>query len=156
MSSLRMQFSEGLKEAMRARDQRRVSTLRLILAALKDRDIAARTGGRSTEGVSDEDILQLLQKMVKQRNESIETYEQAGRIDLAEQEREEKAIIESYLPQQLSQAEMEEAVRAVLAEIGASGLKDMGRAMAELKTRFTGRMDFMKASGVVKSVLSGS
>ncbi|NWH09502.1 MAG: GatB/YqeY domain-containing protein [Alphaproteobacteria bacterium] len=154
MSQLRTQFSEGLKEAMRAKDQRRVSTLRLILAALKDRDIAARTGER-TEVVSDEDILQLLQKMVKQRNESIETYEQAGRIDLAELEREEKAIIESYLPKQLSQAEMEEAVRAVLAEIGAAGLKDMGRAMAELKARFTGRMDFMKASGIVKTVLSG-
>ncbi|MBI1238467.1 MAG: GatB/YqeY domain-containing protein [Alphaproteobacteria bacterium] len=155
MSSLRAQFSDGLKEAMRAKDQRRVSTLRLILAALKDRDIAARTDGRN-EGVGEEEVLQLLQKMIKQRTESIETYEKAGRIDLVEQETEEREIIESYLPRQLSASETRAAAEAVIADLGAAGLKDMGRTMTELKTRYAGQMDFGKASAVVKELLSAA
>lgn len=154
MAGLRTQFSDGLKDAMRAKDTRRVATLRLILAALKDRDIAARSEDRS-DGVGEEEILQLLQKMIKQRVESITTYEQAGRVDLAEQEREEKEIIESYLPRQLSDEETVAAVAKVITDIGAAGLKDMGRAMTELKTRYAGQMDFTKASAAVKKSLGG-
>jgi uncharacterized protein len=153
MTGLRTQFSDGLKDAMRSKDQRRVGTLRLILAALKDRDIAARTEEKR-EGVPDDEILQMLQKMIKQRNESIETYEQAGRIDLAEQEREERAIIESYLPKQMDTAEVTDAIRALIDDLGAAGLKDMGRLMAELKTRYAGRMDFAKAGPIVKTMLT--
>ncbi len=155
MTGLRAQFNDNLKEAMKAKDARRVSTLRLILAALKDRDIASRTEDR-TQGVSDEEILQLLQKMIKQRAESVTTYEGAGRVDLAEQEREEIAIIESYLPRQLSPEEVKKAASAVIAEIEAKGLKDMGRTMNELKARYAGQMDFTKASALVKELLTAA
>ncbi len=155
MTGLRAQFNDSLKEAMKAKDARRVSTLRLILAALKDRDIASRTEDR-TQGVSDEEILQLLQKMIKQRAESVTTYEGAGRVDLAEQEREEIAIIESYLPRQLSLDEVKKAASAVIAEIEAKGLKDMGRTMNELKARYAGQMDFTKASALVKELLTAA
>lgn len=151
--SLREQFSEALKESMRAKDARRVSTLRLILAALKDRDIAARTEDR-TQGVTDDEILQMLAKMIKQRVESIDTYRAAGRTDLVQQEEEEKAIIESFMPRQMSAAEVEQAVAAAAAELGATGLKDMGRVMAALKERFAGRMDFSQASALAKAVLT--
>lgn len=149
---LRQRLNDALKTAMLGRDARTVSTVRLILAALKDRDIAARPRGVA-DGVPDEEILQMLQSMMKQRRESIALYEQGGRLELAQQEAEEITIIERFLPAQLSDAEVAEAVDAVVADIGAQGLKDMGRVMAGLKERFAGRMDFTKASGVVKQKL---
>ena len=150
---LRASLSDQLKAAMKAREQRKVSTLRLILAALKDRDIAARANGNA-EGIGDEDILQLLAKMVRQRRESIKLYEQGGRVDLAEREAEEIVIIESFMPRQLDGAELEAAVLEAIKEVGATGLKDMGRAMAALKARYAGRMDFAKASTLVKKKLA--
>lgn len=150
---LRDQLSDALKDAMRAKEKRRTSTLRLILAAIKDRDIAARGQG-NTEGVSDEEILEILSKMVRQRNESIETYEEAGRLELAEQEREEIGIIQDFLPRQMREDEIEEAVNGVVAEIGAGNLKDMGRVMGALKERYAGHMDFGRASALAKQVLS--
>lgn len=150
---LRDKLSADLKDAMRAKDARRVSTLRLILAALKDRDIASRTrpdGG----SISDDEILQMLQAMVRQRKESTAAYEQGGRMDLAQQEQEEIAIIEGYLPRQMSEDEMRVAAQKVIADIGAKGIKDMGKAMAELKTRHAGQMDFAKAAAIVKSLLT--
>jgi uncharacterized protein len=149
---LRQQFNEALKTAMLAKDARTVSTVRLIVAALKDRDIAARPRG-VTDGIPDEEVLQMLQQMVKQRRESITLYEQGGRLELAQQENEEIEIINRFLPKQMSEAEMTEAVKAVIAEIEAKTLKDMGRVMAVLKERFAGTMDFTKASLTVKGQL---
>lgn len=154
---MRTRLSDDTKEAMRSGDRRRLATLRLINAAIKDRDLNAGVDekGQPTgrERISDQDILALLQKMIKQRRESIATYSSAGRGDLVEQEEAEIAIIESYLPRQMSEREAEAAVAAVVKEIGASGLKDMGRAMAVLKERFTGQMDFAKASALLKERL---
>lgn len=149
---LRPQVSEQLKDAMRAKDERAVSTLRLISAAIKDRDIAARSDG-ITDGVSDDEILQLLQKMIRQRQESIKMYEEGGRLELAQQEREEIEIIERFLPQQLSKEEITATVDQVIAETGASGMKDMGPLMAALRKRYAGVMDFGKASAVAKQRL---
>jgi len=151
---LREKFNEALKEAMRAKDQRRVGTLRLINSALKDKDIEARGLGKGP--LSDEEILALLQKMIKQRNDSIEAYEKAGRADLVAQEQEEKQIIEAYLPQQMGPDEVKAAVQAAIASTGAASVKDMGKVMGELKAKFAGRMDFSKANGVVKDLLSGA
>ena len=151
---LRETFNEALKDAMRAEDQRKVGTLRLINSALKDKDIEARGLGKGP--LSDEDILALLQKMIKQRNDSIEAYEKAGRADLVVQEQEEKAIIEAYLPQQMGPDEVKAAVQAAIAATGAASVKDMGKVMGELKGKFAGRMDFSKANGVVKELLSGA
>jgi hypothetical protein len=137
---------------MLARDVRTVSTVRLIVAALKDRDIAARGRGVS-DGISDDEILQMLQQMVKQRRESITLYEQGARLDLAQQEMEEIDIIGRFMPKQMSDAETTAAVGQVLSEIDAKTLKDMGRTMAVLKERFAGRMDFTKASQIVKGRL---
>ena len=149
---LRERLREELKLATLARDQHKLSTLRLILAALKDRDIAARGNGH-TDGVSDDEILQLLTKMVKQRRESIRLYEQGGRIDLAGREAEEIAIIETFLPRQLDADEIAAAIAEVIADVGAKGLKDMGPTMAALKQRYAGRMDFAKAGQLVKQRL---
>jgi uncharacterized protein YqeY len=150
---LRARLGEELKLAMKAKDTRRTSTLRLILAALKDREIAARgDGGPGTIG--DEDVLNMLATMVRQRGESIALYRQGGREDLVRQEEEEAAIISSFLPTQLGEAEIREASQEVTAEVGASGVKDMGRVMAALKERYAGRMDFAKASSVVKALLT--
>ncbi|WP_207461964.1 GatB/YqeY domain-containing protein [Azospirillum sp. SYSU D00513] len=151
---LRTRLNEALKEAMRSKNQRALSTVRLILAALKDRDIAARSRG-VTDGVDETEILSMLQTMIKQRNDSIALYEQGGRLELAEQEREEITVIEGFLPKQMSEEEVAQAVQAAVAETGASGIKDMGRVMAELKARHAGQMDFAKVSGVVKQQLSG-
>lgn len=151
---LRETLNQALKDAMKAKDARRIATLRLILAALKDRDIAARTSGDDRTGIPDTDILALLQTMVKQRRESITMYEKGGREDLAQQEREEIGVIESYLPKQLSDAEIEAAARAAIAEVGAQGIKDMGKAMAVLKAKYTGQMDTAKAAAVLKGLLS--
>jgi uncharacterized protein len=149
---LRAQLSQSLKDAMRAKDERRVSTLRLITAAIKDRDIAARSDG-NTDGISDEEIMQLLQKMIKQRHESIKLYEEGGRMELAEQERDEVTVIESFLPAQLSEEEISREVDRVMTEIGAASVKDMGRLMGLLRERYAGQMDFGRASAVAKSRL---
>ncbi len=138
---------------MKAKDSRRASALRLIMATLKDRDIAARGKGQR-EGIADDDILGMLQTMIRQRRESIAAYEQGGRLDLAQQEREEITIIEEFMPAQLDAEEMRRAIEEEIAEIGATGLKDMGPTMAALKAKYAGRMDFAKASGVVKELLA--
>lgn len=150
---IRDRINSALKEAVKAQDKVRMSTLRLVNAAIKDRDIAGRTAGRP-DGVSDAEVLELLTKMIKQRRESAETYENAGRLDLAEGERSEVEVISEFLPRQLDDSEMERACSEVVKEIGAEGLKDMGRTMADLKQRYAGQMDFAKASGVVKRLLS--
>ncbi len=149
----RTRLNEALKEAMKAKDKRATSTLRLILAALKDRDIAARGRGKS-DGVDDDEILDLLQKMVRQRHDSIEMYQKGNRQDLVEKEQGEIEIIEHFLPKQLTDEETQAAVQDVVAELDASSIKDMGRVMGALKTRYAGRMDFGKASGLVKARLS--
>lgn len=151
---LRTRLNEALKEAMRAKNQRAVSTVRLILAALKDRDIAARSRG-VMDGIDEAEMLSMLQSMIKQRGESIKMYEQGGRPELAEQEREEIAVIEGFLPKQMSDEEVAAAIKAVVGDIGATSIKDMGKVMAELKTRHAGQMDFAKAGPAVKQQLSG-
>lgn len=151
---LRETLNQALKDAMKAKDARRTATLRLILAALKDRDIAARTDAADRTGIPDTDILAMLQTMVRQRRESITAYEQGGRLDLVEQEKEEIAIIETFLPQQLSEAEVEAAAKSAIAEVGAQGIKDMGKAMAVLKAKYVGQMDFAKAAAVLKGLLT--
>ncbi|UUX51560.1 GatB/YqeY domain-containing protein [Nisaea acidiphila] len=150
---MRAAFNDALKEALKEKDQCAVSTIRLILAALKDRDIAARGNGK-TEGIGEDEILGMLQTMLKQRNESIRMYEQGGRLELAEQEKAEMDVIRRFMPQQLDEAEMNAAVESVVKEIGAKELKDMGRTMAALKEQYAGRMDFSKASGLVRQMLA--
>jgi uncharacterized protein YqeY len=151
--TLRDKLNASLKEAMRAKDTRALSTLRLILAALKDRDIASRE--KSVDGrIGDDELLQMLQSMVKQREESIAMYEQGGRLELAEQENGEIEVIRRFLPEQLSEAEIRDAVEAIITELDASSLKEMGKVMGELRARYPGRMDFGKASGMVKQALS--
>ena len=149
---LRDDINNALKEAMKAREERRVSTLRMVNAAIKDRDIEARGAGK--ERATDDEILQLLQKMIKQRNDSIEQFDKAGRTDLSTQEREEKEIIESYLPQQMNADEVRAAAKAAVAAVGAASVKDMGKVMTELKGKYAGRMDFSKANAVVKELLT--
>lgn len=149
---LRPLVSQQLKDAMRAKDERAVSTLRLISAAIKDRDIAARSDG-ITDGVSDDEILQLLQKMIKQRQESIKMYEEGGRLELAQQERDEIEIIERFLPKQLSEDEITAAVDKTISDLGAGSMKDMGPLMVALRKRYAGVMDFGKASATAKSRL---
>lgn len=151
---MRQRLNEALKSAMKARNERAVSTLRLILAALKDRDIAARSKGNH-DGIDEAEILQMLQTMVKQREESIALYEKGGRLELAQQEQEEIDIIRGYLPKQLSDEEIARAVKEVVAELGAANLKDMGRTMAALRERYAGQMDFAKASAQIKARLGG-
>jgi hypothetical protein len=150
---LRERFNEEMKSAMKAKAQRRLSTTRMIMAAVKDRDIAARTE-TSREGVSDDDILVLLAKMIKQREESALTYDAGGRPELAEAEREEIAIIREFMPRQLSDEEAREAVKDAIAETGAASVKDMGKVMAALKSRYSGQMDFAKAGPLVKELLT--
>ena len=149
---LRDDINNALKDAMKSGDKRRVSTLRLVNSALKNADIEAR--GQSKPALSDDDLLSLLQKMIKQRQESVELYEKGGRAELAEQEREEIAIITAYLPQQMSEAETKAAIAGVVKDVGAAGMKDMGKVMAALKERYAGKMDFSKASAAVKEQLS--
>lgn len=151
---LRTRFNESLKESMRAKDARAVSTIRMILAGLKDRDIAARSRG-VMDGVDEGEILTLLQGLIKQRNESAVMYDQGGRPELAEKEREEITVIEGFLPKQMSEDEVTAAIAGIVTELGAASIKDMGRVMAELKARHAGQMDFAKAGGLVKQTLSG-
>lgn len=149
---MRDDINDSLKAAIKAQDKRRVGTLRLINAAIKDRDIAARTNGK--DAVSDAEILEILAKMVKQRRESAATYDEAGRPELAAQELEEITIIEDFLPRQMDDEATAAAVKEVVAEIGAESLKDMGRTMAALKERYPGEMDFRKANQIVKDLLT--
>ncbi|VAW14414.1 Transamidase GatB domain protein [hydrothermal vent metagenome] len=149
---LRDDINETLKTAIKSQQKRRVATLRLVNAAIKDRDIAARTTGTG-EGVDDGQVLDILAKMVKQRRESEKIYEEAGRAELATQEAEEIEIIQEFMPKQLSEDEMRAAVAEIVGEIEAKSLKDMGRTMAALKERYAGRMDFSKAGAMVKDVL---
>ena len=149
---LRARINDALKGAMKSKKPEVVSALRLILAALKDRDIAVRTKG-NLEGISDDEILSMLQSMIKQRRESIEIYEKGGRPELAEREAAEIETIQQFLPEQMPDDDVLEAVTSVIVEIDAKDLKDMGRTMGTLKERFAGRMDFSKASQVVKAQL---
>ena len=148
---LRDEINNALKEAMKAGDKRRVSTLRLINAEILKRETSA--AERVT--LTDPEILDVMGKMIKQRQESLDIYEKAGRTDLATQEREEIAIISAYLPKQLSDIEAGEAISALIRELEAATLKDMGRTMTALKERFSGRMDFSRASAMVKNLLAG-
>lgn len=154
---LRTRFSDDLKLAIKAKDARRVSTLRLILAAVKDREIAARTGATVAEARSEDmpeaEIVGILAKMIKQRQESAKAYADAGRADLAGQERGEIAVIEEYLPRQLSEPEVKRAIAEAIAATGASSVRDMGRVMAALKQRHTGQMDFARAGAAIKAAL---
>jgi uncharacterized protein len=149
---LRNGINTDLKEAMKAHDARRVSTLRLVNSALKNADIEARGQGRGP--LSDDELRSLLQKMIKQRQESVELYEKGGRPELAQNERAEIAIISAYLPKQMSDAEAQAAITAVIKDVGAASMKDMGKVMAALKQRHAGELDFSKASGIVKGLLS--
>ncbi len=150
---LREQIDEALKSAMKAKDQKlRVATLRLITAAIKDRDIAARAEDRCC-GVTEDEILGILSKMVKQREDSAQAYETGSRLDLAEQERAEIEIVKEFLPRQLTDEEITTVVSGVISELGASGLKDMGKCMGALKERYAGAMDFGRAGAVMKKVL---
>ena len=148
---MRDELAKSLNEAVKSKDKRRVCTLRLINAAIKDRDIANRGSGK--DPVSKDDIRLILAKMVKQREESAQIYEEGNRLDLAEQEREEIEIIRSFLPKQLDETKVKTACQQVINEIGADGLRDMGKCMSTLKERFAGQMDFAKASGIVKEML---
>jgi uncharacterized protein YqeY len=150
---LRDDINNSLKAAMKAKDERRISTLRLVNSTLKNADIEARGQGKGPLG--DDELLALLQKMVKQRNESIELYEKGGRADLAQQEREEIAIIAAYLPKPMSEDEVKAAIAQAIQETGAVGMKDMGKVIAALRSKHAGRMDFAKASALVKAALSG-
>ena len=150
---LREKLTEAMKDAMRAKDQASLGTIRLIIAKLKDVDIAARTEA-SREGIADDKILSMMQGMIKQRNESIALYEKGGRADLAEKEKAEIAVIERFLPQQMDEAAVEAAVREAIAAAGATSVKDMGGVMAALKSKYAGQMDFAKASAAVKKTLS--
>ena len=151
---MREELNAAVKSAMKAGDKARLSTLRMMTSAIKDKDIAARTG-EPTTGVSDAEIVDLFAKQVKSREDSARLYDEGGRPELAAKEREEIAVIREFMPRQMDEAEAKAAIVALVAELGASGPKDMGRVMAALKERFAGKMDFAKASGLVKAVLVG-
>src|SRR5919112_4290150 len=148
---MRERFTQDLKDAMKAGDKRRLATVRLVQAALKDKDIEARGAGKGQ--ATDEEILGLLQKMIKQRQESLAIYEQNNRPELAQQEREEAEVIASFLPKQMDDAETRAAIEAAIAETGAASMKDMGKVIGALRGRYAGRMDFGRASGLVKEML---
>jgi hypothetical protein len=152
--SLRAQLTDAMKEAMKNKDAKRLATVRLMLAALKDRDIAARSE-TSRELLGDDEILTLLAKMIKQREESATAYDTGNRPELAAGEREEIAIIRSFMPAQMDEAALKDAVAKTIAEVGAASIKDMGKVMAVLKERYAGQMDFSKASAATKDALSG-
>ena len=150
---VRDDINNALKEAMKARDARRVSCLRLMNAAIQDKDIEARGTGKNA--LADDELLGLFQKMIKQRQESAELYDKGGRRDLSQAERDEIAIIASYLPKQMSEGEMKAAIDGAIKETGAAGMKDMGKVIGALKAKHAGKMDFAKASGMVKGLLAG-
>ncbi|WP_292291595.1 GatB/YqeY domain-containing protein [Marivita sp.] len=150
---LRTRITTSIKKAMRDKDSARLSTLRLINAAIKDRDIAARGEGKE-DGVADDEVLAIMGKMVKQRKDTAKTYEEAGRLDLAERELAEIGVIEEFLPRKLSDEEVRAAVDAAVVETGASSIRDMGRVMGALKAKYTGQMDFGAVGPMVKDRLS--
>ena len=150
---LREQINEAVKGAMKAQEKLKLSTLRLVNAAIKNADIEAQMAQKPA--LTDDDILGVLQKLIKQRQDSVAAYEQGGRKELADQERAEIEVIKAFLPQQLSEAEAKEAIAAAIKETGAVGMKDMGKVMAALRARHVGRMDFGKASALVKALLAG-
>lgn len=150
---LRDDINNAVKDAMRAKDERKLSTLRMVNSTLKNSDIEAR--GQGKPPLSDEDILGVLQKMIKQRQESVELYVKGGREELANQEREEIAIITAYLPKQMSDDEVKAAIASAIKETGAAGMKDMGKVIGVLRGKYAGQMDFGKASGLVKAALAG-
>jgi uncharacterized protein len=150
---LRDDINNAVKEAMKAKEERKLSTLRMVNSSIKNADIDAR--GQGKPPLSDADLLGLFQKMIKQRQESIELYDKGGRAELAAQEREEIAIIAAYLPKQMSEDDVKKAISAVIAETGAAGIKDMGKVIGVLKGKYAGQMDFAKASGLVKAALTG-
>ncbi len=149
---LRARLSEALKTALKAKDDRTVSAVRLIVSAMKDRDIAARPA--RMDGITDDEILGMLQGMIKQRNESIALYRQGNRLDLVATEQAEIDVIETFLPTQMDDAAIAAAARQAIAEVGAAGVKDMGKVMAAMKAKFAGQMDFGKASATVKGLLA--
>jgi uncharacterized protein len=148
---MRERLNRALQDAIKDRDRIRTATLRLINVAIRDRDVEARAKGR--DGVSDEEILGILSKMIQQREESSAGYEESGRVELAQQERDEIDVIRSFLPEQMPEEQMRDACEAVVSEVGAQGLRDVGKCMGTLKRRYPGRMDFGKASRVVKDIL---
>src|SRR6202048_3636450 len=150
---LRDDINNAVKDAMRAKDERKLSTLRMVNSTIKNADIEARGQGKPPLG--DADLLGVLQKMIKQRQEAVELYDKGGRAELAAQEREEIAIISAYLPKQMSKADVKAAIAAVIAETNAAGIKDMGKVIGALKAKYAGQMDFGKASGLVKTALAG-
>ncbi|QBF32358.1 GatB/YqeY domain-containing protein [Thalassococcus sp. S3] len=152
---MRARVATALKQAMKEKAAERLSTLRLINAAIKDKDIAARSDG-AEKGVGDAEVLAILGRMTKQRQESARAYEEGGRLDLAERERSEISVIEEFLPRQLNDAEIAEAINQAIADIDASSIRDMGQVMAELKGRYTGQMDFGKVGPMVKDRLCAS
>ena len=149
---LRDQIKSELVAAMKAKDEAKVSTLRMIGATLKDKDIAARPSGK-TDGISDDEILSMFQTMIKQRKESIELYEKGGRADLAEKEKKEIEIISAFLPAQMDDEAVKSAIELEIQAVGASSIKDMGKVMGALRSKYAGQMDFGKASGIIKSML---
>jgi uncharacterized protein YqeY len=151
---LRQELNDALKTAMKAKDERAVSTLRMVLAGLKDKDIAARTKGVTT-GIPDDEARGVMQNMIRQRRDSIAMYEKGGRAELVKQESEEIAIIERFLPKQMGVAEIEAAAKAVIAELGAKDIKDMGKVMGTMKQRFAGQMDLSQVGPIVKKSLGG-
>lgn len=151
--SLRQQLNDAMKEAMKAKDAKRLATLRLVLAALKDKDIAARTE-TSRDLLGDDEILSLLAKMIKQRDESAAAFDAGNRPELAAGEREEIAIIRSFMPAQMDEAGVQQAAQTIIAELGATSIKDMGKVMAAMKERYAGQMDFARASALIKTALS--
>jgi len=150
---LRDDINNALKEAMKAREERRVSTLRMVNAAIKDRDIEARGAGKGP--LSDDELLQLFQKLIKSRQDSVEMYRKGNRADLVAQEEQEIAIISGYLPKQMSEDEMKAAIAAAIKDTGAASMKDMGKVIGALRGKYAGKMDFAKASGLVKGMLAG-
>ncbi len=149
---LRSRLTTAMKEAMRDKDKKRLSTIRLMIAAIKDKDISSRSAD-NTQGVSDDDIMGILAKMIKQRIESAKTYEEAGRIDSAEGERNEIKVIEEFLPKQLNESEVEAAIQEAIKSVGAQSIRDMGKIMGELKNKYNGQMDFGKAGAAIKAML---
>lgn len=150
----RTELNNALKEAMKARDEITVATLRLINAGIKDKDINARPSGNAT-GISDTEILSMMQSMIKQRQESAETYKNASRMDLYDREMGEIAVIQRFMPQQMSESDVAKAIDGLIAELNVKDIKEMGKVMAELKTRYAGQLDMSKASGAIKQKLAG-
>jgi len=150
---LRDKLNDGMKEAMKSQNKLRTSTLRLVNAAIKNADIEARTAGK--QPLTDDEVMSLMQKLIKQRQEAAELYTKGGRQELADQESGEIKIIQGFLPQQMGELEMKAAIAEVIKQEGATSVKDMGKVMAALKSAYAGKMDFGKASGVVKSLLAG-